>query len=92
MIMVSMKKNTAPLVIEVCFQMITTVSAVKQQIGVKTMTCKESYLQLNSAEEIMKMANTDMAIAALLNPDRIKIIRESADEAIKEKFGEENNE
>lgn len=48
---------------------------------------KESYLQLNSAEEIMKMANTDMAIATLFNPDRIKIIRESADEAIKEKFG-----
>lgn len=56
------------------------------------MTYKESYLQLDSAEEIMKMANTDMAIAALLNPDRIKIIRESADEAIKEKFGGENNE
>ena len=56
------------------------------------MTYKESYLQLDSAEEIMKMANTDMAIAALLNSDRIKIIRESADEAIKEKFGEENNE
>ena len=52
------------------------------------MTYKESYLQLDSAEEIMKIANTDMAIAAVLNPDRIKIIRESADEAIKEKFGE----
>lgn len=56
------------------------------------MIYKESYLQLNSAEEIMKMANTDMAIAAVFNPDRIKIIREAADEAIKEKFGEENNE
>ena len=56
------------------------------------MTYKESYLQLNSAEEIMKMANTDMAIAAVLNSDRIKIIRESAEEAIKEKFGGENNE
>lgn len=56
------------------------------------MTYKESYLQLKSAEEIMKMANTDMAVAALLNPDRIKIIRESAAEAIKEKFGGKDNE
>lgn len=54
------------------------------------MTYKESYLQLKSAEEIMKMANTDMAIAAMFNSDRIKIIRDSADEAIKEKFGVKN--
>lgn len=51
------------------------------------MTYKDAYLQLSSAEEVMKMANTDMALAAVINPDRIKIIRDSADEAIKEKFG-----
>lgn len=55
------------------------------------MTYKDTYLQLKSPEEIMKMANTDMAVAAVLNPDRIKVIRESADEVIKEKFGGENN-
>lgn len=55
------------------------------------MTYKESYLQLKSAEEIMKIANTDMAIAAVINPDKIKVIRQSAEEAIKEKFRGENN-
>lgn len=53
------------------------------------MTYKESYLQLNSAEEIMKMANTDMAIAAVFNPDRIKIIREAAEKAL-EDMGKED--
>ena len=51
------------------------------------MTYKEYYLSLQSAEDIMTMANADMALACVINPDRIEIIRKSAEEAIKEKFG-----
>lgn len=51
------------------------------------MTYKEYYLSLKSAEDIMTMANADMALACVINPDRIEIIRKSAEEAINEKFG-----
>lgn len=55
------------------------------------MTYKEHYLTLSSPEEIMQAANTDLAWARLINPDRIPVIRKSAEEAIKEKFGEDKN-
>ena len=51
------------------------------------MTYKEYYLTLKSPEDIMTMANTDMALACVINPDRISVIRQSAEEAINEKFG-----
>lgn len=51
------------------------------------MTYKEYYLTLNSPEDIMEMANADMALACVINPDRMEIIRRSAEEAIEEKFG-----
>ena len=51
------------------------------------MTYKEYYLSLQSVEDIMTMANADMALACVINPDRIEIIRKSAEEAINEKFG-----
>ena len=51
------------------------------------MTYKEHYLTLNSPKDIMEMANADMAMALVINPDRVEIIRKSAEEAIKEKFG-----
>ena len=54
------------------------------------MTYKEYYLSLQSAEDIMTMANADMALACIINPDRIEIIRRSAEEAINEKFGCQN--
>lgn len=53
------------------------------------MTYKEYYLTLNSPEDIMEMANADLALACVINPDRMNIIRQSAEEALKEKFGEE---
>ena len=56
------------------------------------MTYKEYYLTLKSPEDIMTMANADMALACVINPDRIEIIRRSAEEAIKEKFGIEHEE
>lgn len=52
------------------------------------MTYKEYYLTLNSPNDIMKMANADLALALVMNPDRMDVIRQSAEEAIKEKFGE----
>ena len=51
------------------------------------MTYKEYYLTLNSPEDIEIMANADMALACVINPDRKAVIRQSAEEAIKEKFG-----
>lgn len=53
------------------------------------MTYKEYYLTLNSPKDIMEMANADMALACVINPDRIEIIRQSAEEALREKFGVE---
>lgn len=53
------------------------------------MTYKEYYLTLNSPENIMEMANADLALALVINPDRMEIIRQSAEEALREKFGEE---
>jgi hypothetical protein len=50
------------------------------------MTYKEYYLTLNSPKDIMEMANTDMALACVINPDRMDIIRQSAEEALREKF------
>ena len=51
------------------------------------MTYKEYYLTLKSPEDIVTMANADMALACVINPNRMTIIRKSAEEAIKEKFG-----
>ena len=51
------------------------------------MTYKEYYLSLNSVEEIITMANADVALACVINPDRIEVIRQRAEEAINEKFG-----
>lgn len=53
------------------------------------MTYKEYYLTLNSPKDIMEMANADLALACVINPDRMAIIRQSAEEALREKFGEE---
>ena len=50
------------------------------------MTYKEYYLTLKSPEDIKIMANADMTYAAIVSPERIKIIIRSAEEAIKEKF------
>lgn len=51
------------------------------------MTYKEYYLSLTTTKDIITMANADMALACVINPDRVDIIRKSAEEAIKEKFG-----
>lgn len=50
------------------------------------MTYKEYYLTLNSPKDIMEMANADLALALVINPGRMDIIRQSAEEALREKF------
>ena len=50
------------------------------------MTYKEYYLTLNSPKDIMEMANADLALACVISPDRMDIIRQSAEEALREKF------
>ena len=54
------------------------------------MTYKEYYLTLESAEKIKQMAVVDICLARFGNRDRIPIIKQSAREAIKEKFGAES--
>ena len=54
-------------------------------------TYKEYYLTLKSPEDIVTMANADMALACVINPDRMDVIRQSAEEAIREKFGIEQD-
>lgn len=50
------------------------------------MTYEEAYRECKTVEEIMKMANQDMALAAVLNPDRIVAIRKIAEKVLSEKF------
>ena len=50
------------------------------------MTYEEAYRQCKTAEELLKMANTDMAFAAVINSDRIPVIRKMAEKVLNEKF------
>ena len=54
------------------------------------MTYKESYMKCNTLEELTEEVKKDIHIAKILlgnNPDRIKVIKESAEEVANEKFG-----
>lgn len=52
------------------------------------MTYKESYLMCKSVEEIIKEANNDVIVANMMGSsnERVDRIRQSAEEAINEKF------
>lgn len=50
------------------------------------MTYEEAYRQCKTAEELLEMANTDMAFAAVINSDRISVIRKMAENVLNEKF------
>lgn len=50
------------------------------------MTYKESYLACDSEEEILKKVEHDVLVALFINPDRVKIIKQHAEEALAEKF------
>ena len=47
------------------------------------MTYKEYYLSLNSPEEIKLMANADLVLARVINPDRTDIICRSAKQGVR---------
>ena len=51
------------------------------------MTYFEYYLTLKSPEDIKTIANADIMYARVVNPHRIPIIQQSAEEALKEKVG-----
>ena len=53
------------------------------------MTYKEYYETLHSVEEIKCAAADDIIIAQQINPDRIDIILDSANQVLKEKFNYE---
>ena len=53
------------------------------------MTYKEYYETLSSAEEIKSAAADDIIAAQLINPDRIEVILDSANQVLKEKFDHE---
>ena len=50
------------------------------------MTYKEYYKTLNSIEEIKCAVADDIIAAQVINPDRIDIILDSANQVLKEKF------
>lgn len=52
------------------------------------MTYEEAYRQCKTVEELLKMVNRDMAFAAVINRDRIPVIRKMAEKVLNEKFPE----
>ena len=56
------------------------------------MTYKEYYSNLDSIEEIKCAAADDIIEAQLINPDRIDIILNAANQVLKEKFSYEVSE
>ena len=53
------------------------------------MTYKESYMKCNSLEELMEEVERDIFVAQTImgnNPDRIKVIKKSAEEIANLKF------
>lgn len=49
-------------------------------------TYRESYMQFEKLEDLLEEVKHDMVIAQIINPDRVKIVRESAEEVIILKF------
>jgi hypothetical protein len=50
------------------------------------MTYRESYMQFENLEDLLEEVKHDMVIAQMINPDRVGIVRESAEEVINLKF------
>jgi hypothetical protein len=50
------------------------------------MTYRESYMQFENLEDLLEEVKHDMVIAQMINPDRVRIVRESAEEVINLKF------
>lgn len=52
------------------------------------MTYKESYMKCNTLEELEKEVKSDVAIAIMINPDRLEVIKRSAEEVANLKFND----
>lgn len=50
------------------------------------MTYEESYRKIDTVEKLKKEVESDIAIAIMINRDRIPIILNSANKVLKEKF------
>lgn len=50
------------------------------------MTYKEAYMNCSTLEELEKMVKSDVSVAMLINTDRIKVIKEVAEEVANLKF------
>lgn len=52
------------------------------------MTYEESYMKCKTLDELEKEVNSDIAIAYMVNPDRLQIIKRSAEKVANLKFKE----
>ena len=50
------------------------------------MTYEESYRQCLTPEDILKKVKYDVAVAMLINKDRVSIIKQAAEKVFNEKF------
>ena len=53
------------------------------------MTYKESYMKCNSLKELEKEVSSDIAIALIVNPYRLDVIKKSAEEVANLKFNDD---
>lgn len=53
------------------------------------MTYKESYMKCNTLEELEKEVRSDIAIALMVNPDRLDVIKKRAEEVANLKFNDD---
>ena len=50
------------------------------------MTYKESYMSCQSWDELQEKMKEDIAVAMVINPDRIKVIKSAGEEVLKIKI------
>lgn len=53
------------------------------------MTYKESYMKCNTLEELEKEVRSDIVIALMVNPDRLDVIKKTAEEVANLKFNDD---
>ena len=53
------------------------------------MTYEESYMQCNSLEELEKEVRSDIVTAIMVNPDRLDVIKRSAEKVANSKFNDD---
>ena len=53
------------------------------------MTYEESYMKCKTKDEILDKLKKDISLATIVNPDRIKVIKETFEKVLNLKFKEE---